>query len=59
MDNTLLELEKDIEFKAKDNKKYKIKAIIDSVVYGQQVNNQILSLYYLILWKGYLEEKNT
>ena len=34
VDKTLLELEKKLEFKAGDNKKYKVKAIIDSVIYG-------------------------
>ena len=53
MDNqahlALLELEKDLEFKAKNNKKYEIKSIINSAVYGQQVNDQMPSLYYFIL----------
>ncbi len=34
MDNALLELEKDLEFKLEDNKEYEFKIIIDSVVYG-------------------------
>ncbi len=55
----LLEVEKELEFEAGGNKKYEVEAIIDSAVYGQQANNQILGLYYLILWKGYPEEKNT
>ncbi len=60
MDNKALpELEKELEFKAGDNKDYEVKAIIDSAVYGQQVNNQILGFYYLVSWKGYPEEENT
>ncbi len=35
LDNTLPELEKNLEFEAGGNKEYKVKAIIDSVVYGQ------------------------
>ena len=61
MDNkTLLEPEKELEFKAGDNKEYEVKAIIDSAMYGQQANNdQMPDLYYLVSWKGYKEEKNT
>ncbi len=58
-EKTLLELKKEIEFEAGDNKEYEVKAIIDSAVYGKEANNQILGLYYLVLWKSYLEEKNT
>ncbi len=39
MDNVLLELEKDLEFKARGNKKYEMKAIIDSMIDVQQINN--------------------
>ena len=35
VDKALSEPEKDLKFKAGGNKKYKIKAIIDSRVYGQ------------------------
>ena len=28
------------------------------MMYGQQANNQILSFYYLILWKSYSKEEN-
>ncbi len=60
MDKALQELEKNVEFEVGSNKKYEIKAIIDSTVYGQQANsNQMPGFYYLILWKGYPEEKNT
>ena len=52
--------EKDVKFEAKSNKEYKIEAIINSAMYGQQANNdQMLSLYYLVLWKGYPEKENT
>ena len=42
--------EKDLEFKARGDKEYEVKAIIDNAVYGQQVNsNQMPGLYYIIL----------
>ena len=47
---TLLESEKNVEFKAKGNKEYKIKAIINSAVYSQRANsNKMPGLYYLVL----------
>ena len=51
MDNKALrELEKNLKFEAKSDKKYEVKAIINSTVYDQQVNsNQIPGLYYLVL----------
>ena len=35
VDKTLSEPEKDLKFKAGGNKEYKVKAIINSMVYGQ------------------------
>ncbi len=35
----LLEPEKELEFEAGGNKEYKVEAIIDSAVYGQQAND--------------------
>ncbi len=55
----LLEPKKELEFKVEGNKEYEVKAIIDSVVYGQQANDQMLGLYYLISWKDYPEKENT
>ncbi len=43
----------------RDDKEYKVKAIINSAAYGKKTNNQMLGLYYLVLWKGYPEEKST
>lgn len=58
MNNTALpKLGKEIE--ARNDKEQKVEAIINSVVYGKKANNQIPSLYYLVLWKGYLVEKST
>ncbi len=60
VDNKALpEPEKELEFEAGGNKEYEVEAIIDSAVYGQQVNNQMPGLYYLVLSKGYPEEENT
>ncbi len=59
VDKALLEPKKDVEFEARGNKEYEFKVIIDSAIYGQQVNNnQMPGLYYLVSWKGYLEEEN-
>ena len=61
MDNKALpKLKKELEFESGENKKYKVKAIIVSVVYSQQKNNdEIPGLYYLVLWKSYLKEDKT
>ncbi len=55
----LLEPEKELVFEVGGNKEYEVKAIIDSAVYGQQANDQMQGLYYLVLWKGYPKEENT
>ena len=59
VDKALPEPKKELEFEAGDHKQYKVKAIIDSAVYGQQTNNKILGFYYHILQKGYPEEENS
>ncbi len=59
VDKALPEPEKEFEFEAGDNKEYEVEAIIDSAVYGQEANDQMPGLYYLVLWKGYPEEENT
>ncbi len=45
MDKALLEPEKEVEFEAGNNTEYEVEAIIDSMVYGQQANDQMLGLY--------------
>ena len=42
---------KTLEFEVIGNKEYEVKAIIDSVVYGQQINgsDQMPGFYYLVL----------
>ncbi len=61
VDDALPEPEKELKFKAGVNKEYDVKAIIYNKMYGSQANDndQIPDLYYLVLWKSYLEEKNT
>ena len=61
MDNKALpEPKKELEFEARDNKEYEVKAIINNAVYGKQANNdKMLGIYYFILWKDYPEEENT
>ena len=50
VDNKVLsKREKNLEFEAGGDKKYKVEAIINNVVYSQQTNSkQIPSLYYLV-----------
>lgn len=48
-----------LEFQDNSNKKYEIKAIYNSVVYGKESEDQLLDLYYLVLLEGYLEKENT
>ena len=49
----------DFKFEAGNDKKYKVDSIRDSVVYAKKLAGQIQRLYYLVLWKGYPQEKNT
>ena len=51
INKTLLELKKDLEFEAGDNKEYEVETICNSIVYSSQANNnnQILGFYYLVL----------
>ncbi len=59
MDKALAKLKEDVEFEFGGNKEYEVEVIINSAVYGQQVNSyQILDFYYLVSWKGYPKEEN-
>ena len=49
----------ELEFDAGNSKKYKVKAIRDSVIYAKKLEGHLPSLYYLVAWKGYHEEENT
>ena len=49
------------KFEAGDDKdkEYEVDSIWDSAVYTKEsATKQLLGLYYLVLWKGYPEEKN-
>ncbi len=48
VDKTLPEPEKDLEFEARGDKEYEVKAIIDTTMYSQQANDQMPGLYYLV-----------
>ena len=47
-----------LKCEAGNNKEYKVENIWDSVVYIRELAEQLLRFYYLVLWKGYPEEKN-
>ena len=47
-----------LEFTVGNNKEYKVEGIQDSAIYTKKLARQLLGLYYLILWKSYLEEEN-
>ena len=42
-----------------DSKEYKVKAICDSAFYASKLEGHLSGLYYLLLWKCYLEKKST
>ncbi len=50
-----------LEFKGDgEGKEYEVEAICNSSVYSRESNSgHPPGLYYLVSWKGYLEEKNT
>ena len=49
-----------LEFEIGDNKEYKVNGIWNNAVYAKKSTiSQLPGLYYLVLWKNYLEEKNT
>ena len=49
----------EFDFEAGNNKKYQVEAIWDSVVYTNKLERgHLLGLYYLIVWKCYLEEES-
>ena len=45
-------------FEINNNKKYKMEAIQNSAVYVKEVDGYPWRLYYLIVWKSYIEEIN-
>ena len=48
----------DFEFETGNNKEYKIYGIWDNIVYAKKLAEQLLGLYYLVLWKSCPEEEN-
>lgn len=47
------------KFEMGNNKKYNVKAICNNAVYAKKVDRHLPGLYYLVIWKSYLEEENT
>lgn len=47
------------KLKARDNKKYEVKGIVHSAVYGHKAEDQLPGLYYLVLWKSFPKDENT
>ena len=44
----------------KDSKEYKVEKIGDYAIYANELESGHLpGLYYMVVWKGYFEEKNT
>lgn len=50
-----------LEFKNDGNnrKKYKVEVICNNTIYIRESENYLPGLYYLMAWKGYIEEENT
>ena len=48
-----------LEFEAGYSKEYEMEVIWDSAIYANKAKDYLLSLYYLVAWKKYLEEENT
>ena len=50
----------ELELEAGNSKEYKVEVIWDSAVYASKLElGQLPGLYYLVVWKDYLEEENT
>lgn len=47
------------ELEPDNNKEHVMEAIRDSAIYVKKADKHLPKLYYLVVWKGYLEEKNT
>lgn len=47
--NILSKLEKKFKARNKDNKKYKVEAIINNTMYNKETKNSLSAFYYLIL----------
>lgn len=51
-------LEIDLKLDIWDNKEYKIETICNIKVFVKETVDQLLGLYYLISWKGYVAKKS-
>ena len=49
----------ELEFEAGNSKEYKVEAIWDSTNYANKAEGHLPGLYYLVVWKEYLEKENT
>ena len=49
----------ELEFEFGNNKRYNVGAIWNSAFYTSKLEGYLLSQYYLVAWKLYLEEENT
>lgn len=47
------------KFESDNSKNYEVKTIRNSTVYTNEANRHLLKLYYLVVWKSYLEKENT
>ena len=47
------------EFEPGNDKEYELVAIQNTAVYAKEADGHLPGLYYLVAWKGYLEEENT
>ena len=47
------------DFEPDNDKEYKVEAIRDNIVFIKETDGYQPRLYYLVVWKGYLEEENT
>lgn len=48
-----------IKFDMGNKKEYEVEWIWNSIIYTRESKCHLQGLYYLILWKSYLKEKNT
>ncbi len=48
-----------LEFENEGNEEYEVETIRNSAVYDCESEGHLPGLYYLVSWKGYLEEENT
>ena len=52
------DMQLDFKFEAGNDKEYEVDGIWYNAVYAKESAGQLPGLYYLVSWKGYLEEEN-